>query len=243
MREELLAILICGLALLDAEESFSGLLGKAGEDGIGVVGVTTGLIPKNGATELRVGELGDFGASGESDAFRGDFKADPFSGGGKFSNLVVVGFLAALAIRDEIFAPPGAVIPVLAIKLQHELLGWVFGIEPDPGVEGVAFGQSDGLLVGIDDVLDQLAACLNSGEGAGMDIVGDGFGSPKREFGVLENDDVLWFAGNDFSEEFIGPFVEGREKLGAVFLGLRFKRVFFCLNFDERFFLLRRRDV
>ena len=243
MRQELLAVLDCGLALLDVEESFAGFLGKTGEDGIGVVGMTTGLIPKNGAAELRVGELGDFGASGEADAFRGDFKADPFSGGGKVSDPVVVSLLAALAEWNEIFAPPGAVFPVLTMELQHELLGRVFGIEPDPGVEGVAFGQSNGLLVGVDDVLDRLAACLNSGEGAGMDIVGDGFGSSKREFGVLENDDVLWFTGTDFSKEVIAPFVEGREKLGAVFLGRRFKRAFFLLNFEERCFLLWRRDV
>ena len=59
VREELFSILIGGIALLDIEDSLAGFFRKTGESGIGIVGMTAGLIPENLSSVLSVGEFGD----------------------------------------------------------------------------------------------------------------------------------------------------------------------------------------
>ena len=95
------------------------------------------LIPEYRATVLGESPTGDAHTRLQAHIAWLDFQAIPLTRRREVSKVLITRCLTPFAVFNAILAPVSAVIPVLRIKLKHQGLGWIVGIQINPTEEGI----------------------------------------------------------------------------------------------------------
>src|SRR6185369_5007442 len=117
----------------------------------------TGLVPVNGAVVLGEGPTGDHGAGLQADFLRIDLQAHPLALLRQRARLAALGGVVP-AEGDQVLTPVGAVLPGVAVPLEHDLPRRLGRVEVDVGEQLVALADHQPGVRLLDPVLGDARA-------------------------------------------------------------------------------------